>query len=150
PPLRQAADYADPRVRASAVAGLLTLLDDRELLDLAHRLRAAGRLAEAEPALRRLVNSADPDHARIGASVLGAVLYDLGRIDEAEAAWRLAVQRRDPAAAMGLADLLARRGQHAEALELYHRLRQLDPAAQTDFGLFIRDRIDQLLRYQNP
>ncbi len=96
-------------------------------LDAASQLHRTGRLAEAEQAYRRVLQTA-PDSAQ-AVYLLGIVTRQLGRPDEAMALFRRAVSRQpDFAAALSeLAKLCQEQGLFEDAAEALRRLITLRP-----------------------
>jgi tetratricopeptide (TPR) repeat protein len=107
-----------------------SLSRERHLLSVGQLGRRLGHLEEAEHDLREALNTPETIFASAeDAFHLGLVLFDLGRLDEAEAMLARAV--REPAFAPGVAMTRARiaetRGRWAEALEQLREARRLDP-----------------------
>lgn len=111
-----------PAAEAALARALSIRPDDSDALDaLAELLIGAGRLAEAQPHARGLVEAA-PASAR-GPYALGRVHFGLGRADEARAAFELALERepRHFGAAYSLGVLHQGAGRPSEAAEAFER-----------------------------
>jgi tetratricopeptide (TPR) repeat protein len=116
----------------------------------AHRFHLAGRLGEAE-ALYEAALAADPTNAN-ATHALGLLKSQLGDLDAALRLLRQALKsaRGNAAVHLNLADVLRRRGEHADALSHYKKALKLNPtyvAAQINLGLLYLDmqRFDDVL-----
>ena len=100
--------------------------DVRVLADVGRCLSGLRRFAEAEPVLRQALEGLDNAHTRYD---LGLVLDRLGRVSEAVAEYRRALDR-DPNHLNALNDLglaLASQGRLGEATRHFERLVAIDP-----------------------
>ncbi|HEY7370065.1 MAG TPA: sulfatase-like hydrolase/transferase, partial [Thermoanaerobaculia bacterium] len=120
--------------REQAAARLAEILErNPELFDArwmrARLLAAMGRDAEAEREIRRAIARA-PSRAAEMADLLGHVLAQQGKLEEAEAAGRLAQTSRDRGdhGAIVLADVALRRGDPARALATLGNAPRHEPA----------------------
>ena len=105
-------------------------------------LRAAGRLKDAESALRKAI-AADPRSARAHVH-LGVVLAQLGQLDEATELFSRAVtlDPGDPFAHMNLANAHRRRGALDAALDHYRAAVQLQPDLLVAWSNMLRPLLD--------
>lgn len=116
--------------------------DVEGLAQIGATLSDLGRYGEAEPLLRRALEGLDDAVTHYN---LGLLLATTGRLDEAVAAYRKALER-DPQnsnARVNLAAALARRGNVAEAIAELERVVAADPEhalAQANLGLLLAGR----------
>lgn len=105
--------------------------DARQLLAEARALAQAGRLAEAEAVLRRLIEQA-PNHAEL-LNQTGLLCYQQGKLGEAEKLIRraIAINAGAPAYHTNLGGILREQGRVGEALECFQRVIDLN---RTDAG----------------
>jgi len=102
------------------------------LLGRANALLELGRAAEAAPILERLVREVDGGHTPGADLALGRAYEALGRVDEADRAYRAAVERLPGLEAIGrYAAFMAQTGRRAEAqaqvAEMDRRLAKTNP-----------------------
>ena len=120
-------DLGNAHLELSAARALAP--DEPSVYEMTATILAVGDPRAALQAWREVARLADErGDARTAArafATLGAGLADQGEVAEADDAWRLALERDDLQgdALAGLAAAAARRGDHAEAVELYDQLR---------------------------